>query len=128
VAPLQSKFNITKKIILNRTRTIPTAKAPSVSREEIAPSSSRSSLISETNEQLPFKILDKTSKSFRKFNATGPSLLIKFNTPGKEQDPTAYLKEYITALTNYLADNVPGIDLVGLGIHNTENVQGNVFA
>jgi len=114
-----------KKIILNTARAIPTAEAPSVSREKIA-SSSRSSLVSEKTEQLPFKILDETSKSFRKFNATGSSLLIKFNSPGEEQDPTTYLKECITALTNYLVDKVPGRDLVGLRIRITENVQDKV--
>jgi hypothetical protein len=111
------------KMILNRARAISTAEAPSVSRNEIALSTSRSSLVLETAEQPPFKNLDETSKSFRKFNATGRSLLIKFNSPGEEQDPTTYLKECITALTNYLVDKVPDRDLVGLRIRNTENVQ-----
>ena len=44
----------------------------------------------------------------------------------EEQDPTIYLKECITALTNYLADKVPDRDLVGLRIRNTENVQDKV--
>ena len=70
--------------------------------------------------------MDETSKSFPKFNATGRSLLIKFNSPGEEQDPTTYFKECITALTNYLVDKVPGRDLLGLGIRNTENVQDKV--
>jgi len=65
-------------------------------------------------------------KSFRKFNATGRSLLIKFNTPGEDQDRTTYLKECIPALTNYLVDKVPNRDLVGLRIRNTENVQDKV--
>jgi len=77
-------------------------------------------------EHIPFKILDETSKSFRKFNATGRSLLIKFSSPGKDQDRTTYLKERITALTNYLVDKVPDKDLVGLRIRNTENVQDKV--
>ena len=91
-----------KIVFLNRERAIPTTEVPSVSREEIA-SSSRNNPLSE---QLPFLILDDTSKSFPKFNATGRSLLIKFITPGEVQNPTAYLKEYITALTNYLVNDV----------------------
>jgi len=54
---------------------------------------------------------------------TGRSLLIKFNSPGEEQEPTAYLKECITTLTDYLVCEVPDRDLVGLRIRNTENVQ-----
>jgi hypothetical protein len=71
-------------------------------------------------------ILDETSKSFPKFNASGRSLLIKFRTPGEEQNPTAYLKERITALTNYLVNDEHDRDLVGLRIRNTENVQDKV--
>jgi hypothetical protein len=78
------------------------------------------------SEQLAFRILDETSKSFPKFNATGRSLLIKFNCPGEEQDPTTCLKECITALTNYLVDKVPDRDLVGLRYRNTENVHDKV--
>ena len=69
--------------------------------------------------------MDET-KSFPKFNTTGRSLLIKFNSLGGEQDPTTYLKECITALANYLTDKVPDRDLVGLRIRNTENVQDKV--
>ena len=112
-----------KKMFLNRRRAIPTTEAPSVSREDIAPSSSRNI---PTSEQLPLRIVDETSKSFPKFNATGRSLLIKFNALGEEQDPATYLKECITALTNYLVDKVPDRDLVGLRIRNTENVQHKV--
>jgi len=93
--------------------------------EEIA-SSSRGSLVSEKTEQLPFKILDETSKSSSNFNATGRSLLIKFKTLGEEQDPTIYLKECITAFTNYLVDKGPDRYLVGLRIHNTANLQHKV--
>ena len=57
---------------------------------------------------------------------TGLSLLITFNTPGKEQDPTVYLKECITVLANYLVDKLPDRDLVGLRSRNTENMQENV--
>jgi len=67
----------------------------------------------------------RPQKSFPKFNATGRSLLIKFNSPGEEQEPTAYLKECIT-LTDYLVDEVPDRDLVGLRIRNTENVHDKV--
>jgi len=90
----------TKKI-LKRASVITTIEAPCVSREEKAPSSSRNIAASETAELLPFKILDETSKTFPKFNATGRSLLIKFNFRG-EQDPTTYFMEYITAVTNYV--------------------------
>jgi len=108
-----------KKVFLSRERGIPSAQAPSVSREEMASTSGNNPL----SEQLPFLILDKTSKSFRKFNATG---LIKFNSSGEEQNPGTYLKECITALTGYLVDDVPRRDLVGLRIRNTENVEDKV--
>jgi hypothetical protein len=39
-----------------------------------------------------------------------------------ESDPTVYLRECITALTNYLVDEVPDRDLIGLNIRNNENV------
>ena len=50
-------------------------------------------------------------------------MLTKFNSPGEEQEPTAYLRECITALTNYLFEEVPGRDLVGLRIGNTDYVK-----
>jgi len=53
-------------------------------------------------------------------------LLIKFNSPDEEQEPTLYLKECITAITNYLVDEVPSRELVGLSVRNTENVQDKV--
>jgi hypothetical protein len=53
-------------------------------------------------------------------------MLIKFHSPGEEHEPTAYLKECITALANYLVDKVPDRDLVGLRIRNTENLQDKV--
>jgi len=65
-------------------------------------SSSRNSPVSEISEQLPFLILDEASKSFRKFNATGRSLLITFRPPTEDVEPTLCLKECITALTIYL--------------------------
>ena len=70
--------------------------------------------------------MDQTSKSFPNFNANGRSLLIKFNSPGEEQNHATCLKECITALTNYLMNDVPGRDLVGMRIRNTENVQDKV--
>jgi hypothetical protein len=76
--------------------------------------------------QLPFKILDETSKSFPKFKATRRSLIIKFNFPGEGQEPTAYLKECITSLTDYLWTNCQ-IETWWDRIHNTENVQDKVF-
>jgi len=115
-----------KKMILNRTRAILTTEAPSVSREDIAPSTSSYVSVSERVKQLPFRILDETFNSFPKFNTTGRSFLIKFNSLGEEQDPITYLKECITALTNYLVDKVPDRDLVGLRIRNNENVQDRV--
>ena len=82
--------------------------------------------MSEITERLPFFILSEMTKSISKYNATGRSLLIKFKTPGEEQEPTAYFKEYITSLTNYLVDDVRDRDLVSLRIRNTENVRDKV--
>jgi hypothetical protein len=105
-----------KKLFLERERAMPTAEAPSLSREEpysgIAYSSGRNSPVLGTTRQLPFTILEETSKIFPKFDATGRSMLIKFRAPGEEQEPLSYLKECITALSNYLVDKVPGRDLV----------------
>ena len=94
--PYKIKKQKWRKKFLNRERTIPTAHAPSVSREDSdleASSSSRNILDFETEQQLPFIILDETSKSFPKCNTTGRSLLMKFKSPGEEQEPTAYLKK-----------------------------------
>lgn len=71
-------------------------------------------------------ILDETSKTFPKFNANGGSILINLTFPREEQEPTAHLKKCITALINYLVDEVPGRDLMGVRIRNTENVQDKV--
>jgi len=111
-----------EKVFLNRERAIATAEYPSICRADI-PSTTRNIPVSE---QLLFRIFDQTSKSFPKFNATRRSLLIKFNSPSEEQNPDTYLKECITSLTNYLVDDVPGRDLVGLKIRNTENVENKV--
>jgi hypothetical protein len=116
-----------KKQFLERESAIPTAEVPSLSREEsdsgIASSSGRNSPVFGTTQQLPFIILGETSKSFPKFNATGLSMLIKFRAPGEEQEPLSYLKERITALSNYLVVKVPDSDLVGISIRNSENLQ-----
>ena len=72
-----------KKMFLNRERAIPTTEIPSVSREEIAPSTSRNISASETTKQQPFRIKDETFKSFPKFNTTGLSLFTKFNYLGE---------------------------------------------
>jgi len=112
-----------KKMILNEATLIPTTEAPSVSREDVTPFSSRNIPASE---QLPFRILDETSKSFPKFHTTGRSLPIMFSSPCKEQAATTYLKECITALTNCIVDKVPDRDLVGFRIRNSKNVRQKV--
>ena len=84
------------------------------------PSTSRNNSESETTKELPFLILDETSKSFSKFNTTVRSLIIKFKLPSQEREPMTYLKECITELTNYLVDDVPDRDLVGVRIRNRE--------
>ena len=65
-----------RTIKVNRQRDIPVA----VNRDEneISPSFSGNSLVSEKTEQLTFMILDATSKSFPKLNTVGRSFLIKF--------------------------------------------------
>ena len=118
-------------MFLNGKRAIPTVHAPSISREEPdsgVPSYSRNISVSETTKELPFLILDENSKSFPKFNTTGTSLIIKFKLAGEKQEPIAYLKECITALTNYLVNEVADRDLVGVRIRNTENIQDKVIA
>jgi len=112
-----------KKLFVIKERIIPSAQAPSVSRNEIA-SSSRHNPVTE---HLHFFILDETVKSFPNFNATGISFLIKFNFLGEEPNSGTYLTESISALTDYLLDDVSGRDLVGLIIRNTENVKEKVF-
>jgi len=111
-----------KKVFLIRERALPTAQTTSKSRAEIA-STIRNKQLSE---QLPFMILDETSKSFPKCNATGRSLLIKFNSPVEEQNPGTYLKECVTVLTDYPVDDLRGRDWVGLRIRNTKNVEHKV--
>lgn len=60
--------------------------------------------------------MDETSKFFQKFNATALALLIKFRPLGEEEEPTVYLLECITALTNYLIGDESGRDLLGLNV------------
>jgi hypothetical protein len=79
--------------------------------------------VSVTSGQLLFTILDESSNSFAKLNSSGRRILIKFSSPSEGGDTITYLKECITALTDYLVDQVPDRDLVGLRIRNTEYVQ-----
>ena len=58
------------------------------------------------SEELPFTNLDETRKMFPNFIATEVCFLIKLRPPGEEQEPTAYLKESITALTNNLVHDM----------------------
>jgi hypothetical protein len=109
-----------KKLILSRLRAM---KAALHRVDNVVPSYSGIRAESETNNELPFRILDETSKDFPKFNTTGRSLLIKFNSPNEEQEPMSYLKECITALTDWLVREVPDRDMVGLCIRNTKNLQ-----
>ena len=118
-----------KKMSLSRERATPNAQVPSISREEPeseVASSSGNNPMSGIREQLPFMILDETSKPFPEFNATGRSLMIKFRPPRDGQEQTTYFNECVTALTNYLVDDMRDRDLVGLKIQNTENVQDKV--
>jgi hypothetical protein len=88
-----------KKMFLTRQRAIPTTEIPPVSagRTEVeAGPSDGSTPTSRIADELPFMILDETTKSFPKFNVTGRRSLIKFNSPGEEQEPNSYLRECIT--------------------------------
>ena len=81
-----------KKMFLNRERATPIAPVSSIIREERESEvafSNRNNPVSGKREQLPFMILDETSKTFPKFNAIGHSLLIKFRprVKGKNQHP-----------------------------------------
>lgn len=78
-----------KKMFLNRVSAVPTTQVPSVSSEEPESeeaSSIRNSPVSGITEQQPF-ILDVTSKTFVKFNATGRRFL-KFRSTGEEHKTT----------------------------------------
>ena len=48
-------------------------------------------------------------------------------TSTQDVEPTVYLNESITAMSNYLVKDVRDRDLVGLRIRNTENVQDKVL-
>jgi len=78
------------------------------------------------SKELPFLILDETSKSLPKFNATYRSLLITYNSPVEYQNPVTYLNECIRALRDYKVVDVPGIDIVGLRIRNIQNVENKL--
>jgi hypothetical protein len=51
---------------------------------------------------------------------------MQFDSTDEEQEPTAYLRECITALTNYLVEEVPGMNLVVFRIRNSNNVGNKV--
>jgi hypothetical protein len=88
------------KLFLSRDMPIPTAETSSVSRAAIASTTRNYPVL----EQLPFLILNETSKPFPKFNAAGRSFLIKFNSPSEEQNPATYLKEHSTQYIDKLPD------------------------
>ncbi len=76
-----------KKMFLNRQEALSTTQVPTISRnrtKHAIASYSRNIVGLGTSVQLPFRILDETSKRFPKFNVTGRSLLIKFNSPSEE--------------------------------------------
>jgi hypothetical protein len=115
---------MSKKVFLSRHSTVPVNEQPSISVDRNYTQtvmSVRSTAGSERAEQLHFLILDETTKSFPTFNTTGRSLLIKFNSPGEQQERTSYLWECITGWNNYLVDEMPDRDLVGLTIRTIEN-------
>jgi hypothetical protein len=89
------------------------------------PVSITSTAVSREAAELPFHT-DETLKTFSKFDTTGRSLLTKLKPPTADQEPTAYLRECITSLTDYLVE-IPDRDLVGLKIRNTENVEDKVM-
>jgi hypothetical protein len=71
-----------KKMFMNRQRAFPTSEVPSLTEGRTEPEASSPDINNpalETAVELPFEILDETSKSYPKFNSTGRSLLIKFN-------------------------------------------------
>jgi hypothetical protein len=113
-----------KKMILNRARAIPTTEAPSVSREDIAPSSSRTIPASETTEQLRFWM--RLLNLFQNLIRPGVDCLSSFILRVKSKTPANYLKKCITTLTKYLVDKVPDRDFMGLRIRNTQNLQDKV--
>jgi hypothetical protein len=113
-------------MFLTRQQAIPNTEVPPVSAgrtESEAGLSGGSIPSSRIADELPFMILEETTKSFPKFNATGRSLLIKCNSLGEEQEPTLYLLECFTGFINYLVDQVPDRDTMGLTILDTKNVK-----
>ena len=84
---------------------IPISQQPLTSTvRDSTPVSITSTAVSGEAVELPFDIIDETSKTFSKFNTTGRSLLIKLKPPTADQEPTAYRRECITSLTNYLVE------------------------
>jgi len=83
---------MTEKVYLHRGRPNPTAENPTVNR------SGRKSPVSE---QLPFLILDQSSKSFPKFNVTGLISLTKFNSRVKTKP------WYISEVIHYNIEKLP---------------------
>jgi hypothetical protein len=77
-----------KKLFLEREREMHAAEAISLSWKEsdseIASSSGRKSPVLGTTRQLPFTILEETSNTFPKFNATGRSMLNTFRAPSEQ--------------------------------------------
>jgi hypothetical protein len=75
--------------MLTRQKDIHTSPMPAISKNRTQSritSSNRNTLGPEMAVQLPYRILEVTTKTFPKFNATGRSLLIKFNFSGEEQE------------------------------------------
>ena len=71
--------------------------------------------------------MDGSSKTLPNFNTIGRSLLIKFKFRVEDQKPAAYLKKCITALRDYLVNEVADRDFVGVRIQYTGNVQDNLI-
>ena len=79
-----------KKIFLNRQRAVAATEQRFVRSESGANILFINNSVLDETVQLHFTIFDVTSKSFPKLNATGCTLLIKFNSPGEEEEPTSY--------------------------------------
>jgi hypothetical protein len=82
------------KLFMDRQIAFPSSEVCSVIQERTeseATSRGISNEVSERADELPFTILAETVKCFEKFDVTGRSLIIKFNSPGKNQDPYIYI-------------------------------------
>jgi hypothetical protein len=60
-----------------------------------------------------FRNLDECSKTFRKFNTTGRSLLVKFEAVPENTKTVKHLEQCVTSLTEYLIKHIPDRDLIG---------------